>query len=256
MNRDPRSTYSQLLAERQAEISAAGAGHRALGILAAGGGGMRRGDRRHGSISALHIGDVGGHPGWWFSSSLAVRHERLLRVLERRRPRGAVLRARSGAAGRALGRHRRAGRPLPGSRRIPTRRTSTCSAKARCSSCSPRPAHTSARTRWRAGCWRRRIRHGARAAGGGGGTAPAPGSAGGTGGAGRRGPHGCGSRIRWPPGAKRRRGSRGRGLRLALWACTALGLPARRPGVTLMLHLTGLLRWARHASCCCAICFW
>jgi hypothetical protein len=84
MNPDPRSTYSQLLAERQAEIAARERRHRALGywrLAAAACGtaivGMALFQR---SVSVLWAAI----PVVVFVT-LAVQHERLLRVLERRR---------------------------------------------------------------------------------------------------------------------------------------------------------------------------
>jgi len=84
MNPDPRSTYSQLLAERRAEIAARERRHRALGywrLAAAACGtaivGMALFQR---SVSVLWAAI----PVVVFVA-LAVQHERLLRVLERRR---------------------------------------------------------------------------------------------------------------------------------------------------------------------------
>src|ERR1039458_10276379 len=84
MNPDPRSTYSQLLAERQAEIAARERRHRALGYWRLAGAacgtafvGMSLFQR---SVSVLWAAI----PVVVFVT-LAVQHERLLRVLERRR---------------------------------------------------------------------------------------------------------------------------------------------------------------------------
>jgi hypothetical protein len=84
MNPDPRSTYSRLLAERQAEIAARERRHRALGywrLAAAACGAVIVGMALfQGSVSVM-----------WAAIplvvfvTLAVRHERVLRVLERRR---------------------------------------------------------------------------------------------------------------------------------------------------------------------------
>jgi len=83
MNPDPRSTYTRLLAERQAEIAARERRHRALGywrLAAVACGVAIVGMALFGSVSVL-----------WAAIplvvfvTLAVRHERLLRVLERRR---------------------------------------------------------------------------------------------------------------------------------------------------------------------------
>ena len=83
MNPDPRSTYTQLLAERQAEISARERSHRALGYwrlaVAACGAALV-------GMALFHLASI-----LWAAIPLlafiamAVHHERLLRVLERRR---------------------------------------------------------------------------------------------------------------------------------------------------------------------------
>jgi hypothetical protein len=84
MNPDPRSTYSQLLVERQAEIAARERRHRALGYwrlaAAACGAAIVGMALFQGSVSVLWAAI----PAAVFVA-LAVRHERLLRVLERRR---------------------------------------------------------------------------------------------------------------------------------------------------------------------------
>jgi hypothetical protein len=84
MNPDPRSTYSQLLAERQVEIAARERRHRALGYwrLAAAACGVAIVGMAlfQGSVSVLWAAI----PAAVFVA-LAVQHERLLRVLERRR---------------------------------------------------------------------------------------------------------------------------------------------------------------------------
>jgi len=84
MNPDPRSTYSRLLAERQAEIAARERRHRALGYwrlaAVACGAAIVGMALFQGSVSVM-----------WAAIplvvfvTLAVRHERVLRVLERRR---------------------------------------------------------------------------------------------------------------------------------------------------------------------------
>jgi hypothetical protein len=85
MNPDPRSTYTRLLAERQAEIAARERRHRALGYwrlaaVACGAAIVGMALFQQGSVSVM-----------WAAIplavfvTLAVRHERVLRVLERRR---------------------------------------------------------------------------------------------------------------------------------------------------------------------------
>ena len=85
------------------------------------------------------------HPGWLavpviLFTALAILHDRVL-VARDRCPSGhGLLRPRPGADRRPLGRHWRRPAPPSSRRNIPTPRTWTCSAAARCSSCCRRRA--------------------------------------------------------------------------------------------------------------------
>jgi hypothetical protein len=132
MNPDPRSTYTQLLAERQAEIAAGERRHRSLGYwrLAAA------------ACAAVIVGMALFHAFvsiLWAPipivvfAALAVQHERLLRKVERRRRA-----ARFFERGLARLDGRWAGTGEPGDRYLdpahPYAAISTSSAKALCSS--------------------------------------------------------------------------------------------------------------------------
>ena len=151
MNPDPRSTYTQLLAERQAEIAARREAPPRFGLLAAGGRGVRRGHRRDGAYSIPSFLSCGRPSPSWCSWPSPCEHERLLRKLERRRRAAHFFeRGLARLEGRWAGTGETGDRYLDPP--IHTPAISTCSARDRSSSCSPLRERTLARTPWRAGC--------------------------------------------------------------------------------------------------------
>ena len=149
---DPRAVYSQLLGERQADIALRERRHQWLGY------GRLAGVVGAAAMVWLALVERALSIAWALLPiaafvALAVIHDRLLRRLERRR-RAARFFERVWPAWRATGSGPASRATATSTPSTPTPRTSTSSAKALFSSCSPRPARTSAKTPWPAGCWR------------------------------------------------------------------------------------------------------